>query len=114
MRFLTRWLLLSLTVFALPYLLPGIHVSTFTAAIIAAAVIGIINACLKPILLVLTLPVRILTLGIFTLILNAALLYLVPVFVSGFSITSFWSAFLASIILSIVGTWINGATKRSH
>lgn len=114
MRFLSRWLLLSLSVFALPYVLPGIRVDGFVTAIIVAGFLGIINAFLRPLLLLLTLPIRILTFGLFSFIINAALLWFISSLIPGFTIANFWSALLGSIILAIVGTWINSATRRNR
>jgi len=86
-------------------LVPGIEVDTLMTAILAAAVLGLINVFIKPVLLILTLPLSILTLGIFTFFLNALLLELVAHFVKGFKVQSFLAAFLGSLLISIV-TWL--------
>jgi putative membrane protein len=83
----------------------GIHVDSLTTAIIAAAILGIINAFLRPVLLILTLPLTILTLGVFTFVLNAFMLLLVAYFVPGLEIDGFSWAFLGALIISIV-SWI--------
>ena len=87
------------------YLLPGVHVSNFWAAFFTAAVLGILNALIKPILIILTLPINILTLGLFTLVINALMILLASSIVKGFEVDGFWWAFLFAIILSVVN-WL--------
>ncbi len=91
---------MSLVVLLAAYILPGVEVSGFLTAL----VIGIINAFLKPLLLVLTLPVNVLTLGLFTFILNAFLIMLAASIVPGFHVVNFWAALLFSVALSII--WV--------
>ena len=86
------------------YLVPGVTVDGWTTALIVAIVLGIVNVTIRPILLILTLPVNILTLGFFTLLINALMLLLVDSLVTTFTISSFGSAILATIVLSII-TW---------
>lgn len=105
-------LLLSLIVTALSILLvgeiiPGIEVVNFSNAIIAAIVLGIINITLKPVLFVLTLPINILTLGLFSFLLNAFFFYFVSEIVSGFSVEGFWAAIFGSIIVSLISSAFN-------
>jgi len=103
---LTRWLVITVAILvAATILRKGIHVDSLTTAIIAAAILGIINAFLRPVLLILTLPLTILTLGVFTFVLNAFMLLLVAYFVPGLEIDSFSWAFLGALIISIV-SWI--------
>ena len=102
MRFLLSWLIYTLAIIVTAYLLPGVVIESLLAAFILALVLGLINAVLRPIVLILTLPINILTLGLFTLVINALLVMLADFIVSGFSVSSFWWAFLFSIILSIV------------
>jgi len=102
---LTRWLVIAVAILLASIILPGIRVESLTTAIIAAAILGIINTFLRPVLLILTLPLTILTLGIFTFVLNAFMLLLVAYFVPGFEIDGFFSAFLGALIISIV-SWI--------
>lgn len=102
---LTRWLVIAVAILLASIILPGIRVASLTTAIIAAAILGIINTFLRPVLLILTLPLTILTLGIFTFVLNAFMLLLVAYFVPGFEIDGFWWAFLGALIISIV-SWI--------
>lgn len=110
MRLLVRWLLMALVVLTAGYVLPGIRVADFTTAIVAAAVLGIVNAVIRPILMFLAIPLRILTLGLFSFVINALLLLLVSAVVPGFEVHGFWAALLASIVLAIAGSFINGST----
>jgi putative membrane protein len=100
--FLIRLLVNAIALLIVAYLLPGVHVASVTGAIIAALVLGIVNAILRPILVILTLPVVILTLGLFTLIINAITFYLVAHLGIGLSVDGFWSAFLGALVLTIV------------
>ena len=106
MGILINWIVSTLVIFAGAYLLPGVHVESFLAAFVAALTIGVINAILKPILLLLTLPINILTLGLFTLVINASLIMLAAYLVPGFAVASFLWALLFGLILSIVSTLI--------
>lgn len=101
---LLRWLINTGIIMALPYILSGIQVENFMAALVAAAVLGVVNAVIRPILVVLTLPINILTLGLFTFVINALMFMLAAQVVKGFHVDSFWSALLGSIILSVAST----------
>jgi len=101
MGFFIRWLVSSLAVLITSYLLPGVRVSGFFAALMTALVLGLINAVIKPILLVLTLPLNILTLGLFTLVINALLIMLTSAIVPGFAVAGFWWALLFSLVLAV-------------
>jgi putative membrane protein len=107
MRILIHWLLSALIILAGAYLLPGIHVATFTTALVLALVLGIINAFIKPILVVLTLPVTILSLGLFILVLNALFILLAARIVPGFTVDGFWWAFAYGILLSLAGSFVS-------
>ena len=100
-----------MAVFISAYVLPGVTVDSFTTALIVAVVLGIINAFLKPILMLLTLPITIVTLGLFTFIINAILVLLVARIVPGFYVSGFIWALIFSLILSIVTTFLNSLTK---
>lgn len=102
---LTRWLVITVAILLASAILPGLHVQSLTTAVLAAAILGVINAFLRPVLLILTLPLTILTLGVFAFILNALMLLLVAYFVPGFEIDGFFWALLGSLIISIV-SWI--------
>ncbi len=95
-----NWVVITLAVFVSAYILPGVYVSSFWIAFIVAMILGVVNTFLKPILLILTLPLNIMTLGFFTLILNALLVKLVDYLVIGFVVTGFWWAMLFSLLVS--------------
>lgn len=102
MRFVLQWLVSALAIIITAYLLPGVAVAGFFAALVTALVIGLINAIIRPILILLTLPLNILTLGLFTLVINALLVMLAAAFVPGFAVNGFWWALLFGIVLAIV------------
>jgi putative membrane protein len=100
-----RWLILTVAVLAAAYFVDGIRVAGFGSAFFAAAVLGILNTILKPVLIVITLPVNILTLGLFTLVINALLLKMASGVIPGFDVQGFWPAVFGAILISIV-SWI--------
>lgn len=112
MRFLIRWAAAAATLMGLAYYLPGVSVNSWYAAFVAALVIGLINAVIRPFITLLTLPVNILTLGLFSLVINALMLWLASSVVKGFDVAGFWPAFWASLILSLVGWVIGGLLKK--
>lgn len=105
MRLILVWLLNALALLAVAHFLPGVHVASFGAAMIAAAVIGLINMLLRPILVILTLPVTLLTLGLFILIINGLLFYLAGSILQGFQVDTFGTAVIGAILYSIV-SWV--------
>lgn len=107
MEILVRWLLSSLSIMVAAYLLPGIHVENFLTALVVAIVLGILNAVVKPLIIVLTLPITILTMGLFTFVINAILILLTSLLVSGFHVDGFFWAFAFSIILSLIQSILN-------
>lgn len=104
---LRRWLILTIAICLTPYIVSGISVKSFWDALIAALILGILNIIIKPVLQILTLPINILTLGLFTLVINAIILEIVAWLIPGFFIASFWSAILGGLFISIV-SWILG------
>lgn len=102
-----RWLILTVAIMVTSYLLKGIYVSGFFSALLAAAILGVLNAFFRPVLIVLTLPINILTLGLFTFIINAALLMMVSGVISGFEVTGFWPALFGSLLISIVSSLLS-------
>ena len=100
-----RWLILTLAVLLTAYLMDGIHVSGFFSAFFAAAVLGILNALFRPVLLILTLPINILTLGFFTFVINAALLKMASGIIPGFEVRGFWTAVFGSLLISVI-SWL--------
>ena len=104
---LIRWLILTAAIIVASYLLEGIQVKGFFSAFFAAAILGILNAFFRPILIVLTLPINILTLGLFTFIINALLLKMASGVISGFDVRGFWAAVFGSVIISVVSWALN-------
>jgi putative membrane protein len=102
MRLLIRLLINALIILLIAAYLPGFHIASFFTAIIVAIVLGIINVTLKPLLIILTLPINILSLGLFTFVINALLLLLTASVIKGFDIAGFWPALVASLIISII------------
>lgn len=102
MKILTKWAIVSLVILASAYIFPGIVVANFFVALVSAIAIGLITALIKPILLILTLPINILTLGFFTFVINAILIMLAAWAVPGFAVSNFWWALLLSLILSVI------------
>lgn len=96
------------------YIIPGIHVVDLYTAVILAVVLGILNTVIRPILILLTLPITIITLGLFTLIINAGLVILAGNIVPGFTVNGFWPALLFSITLSIVGGFLNSMKSKGE
>ena len=112
MQLLILWLINALAIIITAYLLQqGIHVTDFKAALIVALVLAIINATIKPLLLLLTLPITILTLGLFILVINALLILLTSSLVPGFQVDSFWWALLFSIVLTVVNSILHKIIK---
>lgn len=109
MDLIIKILISAVAVFAVSYILSGVTVKSFGTAILVAIVLGIVNAIIRPILVILTIPVTILTLGLFLLVINALMIMLVDAVIAGFKVKNFWWALLFSIILSLVNgilTWI--------
>ena len=99
---LIRWVLNALALLAVAYLYPGVHVESFFAAAVAALALGLANALIRPILVLLTLPVTIVTLGLFLFVINAALFWLVAQIVKGFAVQGFLAALVGSILYSLI------------
>lgn len=97
-----KWIGLALAMMFVGWVIPGITISNFTAALIAAAVVALINVVIKPVLIFLTLPINILTLGLFILVINAFLFMFVAYLVPGVEVSGFWSAFFGALLLSIL------------
>ena len=108
MKLLIGWLLNALALLAVAYFVPDIHVSSFMSALIAAAVIGLANMLIKPILLILTLPVTIITLGLFIFVINGLLFWLAGYFLQGFDVKTLVAGIIGAIIYSII-SWILSA-----
>jgi putative membrane protein len=107
MGLLVRWLILTAAIMVASYLIQGIEVNGFSSAFFAAAILGVLNVFFRPILLILTLPINILTLGFFTFIINAVLLKMASGVISGFVVHGFWSAVFGGLIISVVSWLLN-------
>lgn len=114
MYLILRWLLNTVALFVVAYLVPGFHYRDFMTLAIAALVLGLLNAIVRPILFVLTLPLTIVTLGLFLLVLNAIMLEITAAIVPGFVIDGFGYALLGAIVLAVVSLVTNriGAVAR--
>ena len=108
MKLLIGWLLNALALLGVAYFVPGITVSNFTSALIAAAVIGLVNMLIKPILLILTLPVTIITLGLFIFVINGILFWLVGNFLDGFDVKTLMAGIIGAIVYSAI-SWVLSA-----
>lgn len=105
MRLLATWIINALALLALPWVMPSIQVASFSTALIVALVLGLINAILRPLLVLLTLPVTLLTLGLFIFVINALLFQLADKLVNGFNVGGFWSALFGAIVYSLI-SWV--------
>lgn len=111
MNLLINWVVSALAIMVTAYLLPGVHIEDFLTAFIVAVVLGVINAVLKPILIIFTLPITLLTLGLFTFVINAFLIMLTSSVVPGFKVDGFLWALLFSIVLSLVNSFLGSLKK---
>ncbi|MCA9353642.1 phage holin family protein [Candidatus Nomurabacteria bacterium] len=111
MKIIVHWLILTLAVFAVPYFVGGISVDSVVVAIIVGACLAFINMVVKPVISILTLPINIITLGLFSLVINAGLFYLVSTVVEGFSVDGFMPALWGSLVVSIIN-WFSGKVVR--
>lgn len=111
MRIILNWFLQAVAIVIVAYLLPGVELANFWTALVLAVVLGAINTFVKPVLVLLTLPLTVITLGLFMLVLNALLIMLASAVVSGFAVSGFFSALLFAIILSIVGSVLHRLGK---
>lgn len=107
MKILLSLILSTLAVFITAQIVPGVQVSSVTTAFIVAVVLGIINSIIRPILLILTLPINILTLGLFTLVIMAICVLLASAIVPGFHVNGFWWAMLFAIVLAIINSFLS-------
>lgn len=106
MGFILFWLVTGLAIAISAYLLPGVTVKNYWTSLVVAAVLGLVNVFIRPFLLFLTLPINILTLGLFTLVINTLMVLLVSGMVQDFKVSGFWSAFFFGIILAIVNSFL--------
>ncbi|MCR8957664.1 phage holin family protein [Variovorax sp. S2] len=109
MRIIIKWLLSAVALLAVAYLYSGVQVNSFGSALIAAAVIGLLNMIVRPVLVVLTLPVTIVTLGLFLFVINALLFWAASGLLGGFQVSGFVAALIGSLIYSLLGLIIEAA-----
>lgn len=106
-NFLIKWVVNIATLFIIIHIVAGVSADSWQAIIVAALVLGLLNAFVKPVIILFTLPFTILTLGLFTLVINAGIFYAASKFVKGFEIINFWSAFWAALWFSIISSILN-------
>lgn len=111
MGFLLRLLVTAVVFYFLPYFVPGIHVAGATSAIVAALIFGIVNAVVRPLVLLLTLPATILTLGIFVIVVNALMFWLTALIAPGFKVDGFMPALIGAIVMMVVGIVVSHLLK---
>ncbi len=114
MNFLIKLLISSLAVILASYLLPGVAVDNFLAAVLVALVLSLLNITLKPLLVLLTIPLTVFTLGLFLLVINAVIILIADAFVPGFMVDGFWWALLFSLILALINSLLSDLTMRGE
>ncbi len=112
MKIIIRLLLNAIAVFFLAHVLNGVQVDNYVTALIVAIVLSVLNLLVKPLLVILTLPITIITLGLFLLIINAIIIFLADHLIDGFSVSSLWTAILFSILLSILQSLLHSFMKK--
>jgi putative membrane protein len=111
MKLLVKWLLSAAALLAVAHLYSGVVVQSFSAALVAALVIGLLNAVLRPVLIVLTLPVTVITLGLFLFVINALMFYWAAELLDGFQVRGFSAALVGSLLYTLLGMVINSALE---
>ena len=114
MKLLAHWILSALCLLLVAHFVPGFYVKGLLTALIAAVVIGLVNATLGFILKIITFPLTIVTLGIFLLVINALMLKFAAIFVPGFVVVGFWPAFWGALILSLLGMVVRAVLRRAE
>ena len=107
-KLLIVWLINALALLALPYVVPGVQVDSFGTALVAALALGLVNTLIRPVLVLLTLPITLVTLGLFVFVINGLLFWFVASFLKGFYVAGFWSAVLGAIVYSLI-SWAASA-----
>jgi len=105
-RFLIHWLVITLALWVTSWIVPGVDVSSYTALAIAAIVLGLVNAMVRPVLTILTLPITVLTLGLFYLLVNGFTFFLASKLVPGFQVGGYWWAVLGALVFSVISFFI--------
>ena len=114
MNIILRIIISAVVAFALSYVLSGVHIQSFVTALILAIVLGLLNLIVKPILIILTLPITIFTFGLFLFVINALIILLAAKFVNGFRVDGFWWALLFSLLLSILTSFLYKKSTRTE
>ncbi|HMP94052.1 MAG TPA: phage holin family protein [Phnomibacter sp.] len=109
-----RILISAVSILLLSWLLPGVTVTNSWQAVLAALLLALVNALLRPILILLTLPVTVVTLGLFLFVINAAMVLLVAQWLKGFQVDGFWWALLFSLLLAVLNSWLQGFLLKGH
>jgi len=112
MKLIVRWLLLAAALLLVAHLYAGVTVASFGSALVAAFVLGLFNTLVRPLLVLLTLPVTILTLGLFLFVINALMFWAAASVLDGFGVTGFWAALVGSLLYSVCGLVIDVAVER--
>jgi putative membrane protein len=112
MAIIVKWVLSAVGVLIAAYILPGVAVTSFWTALLVAAILAVLNAILRPILVVLTIPITILTLGLFLLVINALIILLTDSLISGFEVSNFWWALAFSLLISVLGALFDDVAER--
>jgi putative membrane protein len=112
LRLILVWLINALALIAVAYLMPSITVSSFGAALVAALVLGLVNAVVRPVLVLLTLPVTVLTLGLFIFVINGLLFWMVGTWLEGFAVAGFWAGVFGAILFSLVSWALSALVLR--
>lgn len=107
-KLLIVWLINALALLALPYVVPSVQVASFGTALVAALILGLVNTLIRPVLVLLTLPATLLTLGLFIFVINGLLFWMVASFVDGFQVAGFWSGVIGAIVYGFI-SWIASA-----
>ena len=111
MKLIAKWLLAACALLLVAYLYPGVQIKSFSSALIAAVVVGLLNTLVRPILVVLTLPVTVITLGLFLFVINALMFWAAASLMDGFGVNGFWAALLGSLIYSVLMLVVDAALK---
>lgn len=106
-QLIIRWVLFALALICIAWIVPGITLDSFMTALWTALVIGLVNIFIRPVLLILTLPINLLTLGLLTLFINGLMFWMVATFVDGFAVSGFLAAFFGALMLSVLSLFIN-------
>ena len=114
MNIVLRIVISAVVAFALSYILSGVHIQSFVTALILAVVLGLLNIFVKPLLIILTLPITIFTFGLFLFVINALIILLAAKFVNGFRVDGFWWALLFSLLLSILTSFLYKKSTRTE